>query len=681
MKAHYWMAGLLAAYMPLALAQEVVVLGDSLSDVGQPGWNLKATYAKADGSLNSLYDEHIAKALGGTATASGKGGNIYAYSGGVVVSSNTDTHLVSSRPDPRALQTQLNDYLATGVKADALHIVWGGGNDMAAILTRAQTSASPTAEVLASTNAAAQASAQQWQTLKQAGVDLVVMPTVPNVVYTPSLFQQFGAAAAAGFGQQVNQVAPGQGAIASAAFNQAFQAASARLNAAQQTSQADFDTTRTQVLNDTAAAIYASPLGAALNQAGISQAAFNASLQQQYQSFTSSASAATNQLNSATTSALNQVGGNVVRLDTNTLFSDMLANPAQYGFNNTTGTACSGSIAATLCTPTDQAAADAKLFADGFHPGPKAHQIMADYLLATLQAPADMAALRTLGLQSGAAAADFVRQDSNRNRSNRQPARTLDAVAAYQHDTGGDGGNILHAGAKAQLNDAWQLGLVFSRQDQDQNSGHTRVNAKTNSATAVVRYDAPQWWAGSMMQINDADYSTRRHIRLGQAQLSQQGETGGSSLGAGVFGGHQWQFGQTRLSALADLMMVKGKVHGFAERSGGATQMQFDEQKYTSLRSGIGAEAAYQAGDWQPYAQLRWVKEWRNNNDPMRAGMNGSHFSVAAPADDRSWLNAQLGVQWQPTASPWRAFAAAGHDFARSGHSQTSLQVGVAAQF
>ena len=75
MKAHYWMAGLLAAYMPLALAQEVVVLGDSLSDVGQPGWNLKATYAKADGSLNSLYDEHIAKALGGTATASGKGGN------------------------------------------------------------------------------------------------------------------------------------------------------------------------------------------------------------------------------------------------------------------------------------------------------------------------------------------------------------------------------------------------------------------------------------------------------------------------------------------------------------------------------------------------------------------------------------------------------------------------------
>ena len=275
MKAHYWVAGLLAAYAPLALAQDLVVLGDSLSDVGQPRWNLKATYAKADGSLNSLYDEHIAKALGGTATASGKGGNIYAYSGGVVVGSNSPGTAIQPN---LALQQQVSNYLAAGVKTDALHIVWGGGNDMAAILTRAQASASPTAEVLASTGAAAQASAQQWQTLKQAGVNLVVMPTVPNVVYTPSLFQQFGAAAAAGFGQQVNQVAPGQGAMASAAFNQAFQAASARLNAAQQTSQADFDTTRAQVLNDTAAAIYASPLGAALNQAGISQAAFNASL-------------------------------------------------------------------------------------------------------------------------------------------------------------------------------------------------------------------------------------------------------------------------------------------------------------------------------------------------------------------------------------------------------------------
>ena len=67
MKAHYWIAGILAAYMPLAQAQEVVVLGDSLSDVGQPGWNLKATYAKADGSLNLLYDEYLAQALGGKA--------------------------------------------------------------------------------------------------------------------------------------------------------------------------------------------------------------------------------------------------------------------------------------------------------------------------------------------------------------------------------------------------------------------------------------------------------------------------------------------------------------------------------------------------------------------------------------------------------------------------------------
>lgn len=82
---------------------------------------------------------------------------------------------------------------------------------MAAILERAQSAASPTASVSADTAAAAAESARQWQTLRSAGVDLAVIPNVPNVVYTPTLFQSFGQAAAQGFGAQVEQVAPNMG--------------------------------------------------------------------------------------------------------------------------------------------------------------------------------------------------------------------------------------------------------------------------------------------------------------------------------------------------------------------------------------------------------------------------------------------------------------------------------------
>ena len=123
-------------------------------------------------------------------------------------------------------------------------------------------------------------------------MDLAVIPNVPNVVYTPTLFQSFGSAAAQGFGAQVEQVAPNMGSAATAAFNQAFQAASAALAQTEQQSLADFNQARAAVLANTAAAIYSSPLGQALSAAGISEAAFNANLQTQYQSFAASATSA-----------------------------------------------------------------------------------------------------------------------------------------------------------------------------------------------------------------------------------------------------------------------------------------------------------------------------------------------------------------------------------------------------
>lgn len=182
------------------------------------------------------------------------------------------------------------------------------------------------------------------------------------------------------------------------------------------------------VLANTAAAIYSSPLGQALSAAGISEAAFNANLQTQYQSFAASATSATTLLNSQTTAALNQVGGNIVRIDTDRLFADMLASPERYGLANTTAPACSGSTAQSLCRPADAAQADSRLFADGFHPGPAAHQIMADYIINTLQAPQDMAALRRSVMEQSRNVQDFVREESNRQRSNPQAPHQPDGL-------------------------------------------------------------------------------------------------------------------------------------------------------------------------------------------------------------------------------------------------------------
>ncbi|EGY53336.1 autotransporter domain-containing protein [Neisseria shayeganii] len=721
-----WMALMLAAYTPLALAQEVVIFGDSLSDVGQKGWadhptnlHLKASYLKADGSENLLYGEHVAQALGGNPKAAfpldaaAAPGTNYAHSGGVVVGTNASGSNLPDSNQRVAIDTQIDAYLASGkVNANNLHILWGGGNDMAAILTDAADKLANPAEaqalVLQRTAEAAATSGAQWQRLRAAGVDLVVAPDVPNVLYTPEIQDQYTAAFKTTLSQQVydtlaSSIWTAWGAPRvkrdieskiSAAYNKRLKEA----NLSGQNNLEDFKQARLAILEQVAddfwAAesvypVYASygTYGEMLAAQGYTPESFKDQLTGKYVEFGAAATQATDLLNAQTTQALNQQGGNVVRLAVNQLFTDMLSDPAKYGFSNTLGRACNQATASVLCgeglssanTQAANANPDNLLFADSFHPGPKAHRIMADYLLSTLRAPVDMGGLSETARQNGEAAWDFVREDSNRLRGV-QTGRTLDAVAAYQHSSNDAGGHTVYAGGKARLNPNWQLGVVFSRQEQDRQFGHTRINAKTNSLTSTLRYDAPQWWLGGMVQLNDSDYQTRRSIRLGQADLTQTGETGGTSFGAGVFGGYEWQWGQTKVAALGDLMLLSGKVKGFGERDGGATQMQFGKQSYTSVRSGLGGQAAHRMGDWQPYANLRWVRDWKNHQDPIEAGMNGSRFSLAAPQADRSWLSTRLGVQWQPQNSPWRAFGQLGRDFGRDGGG-TSVQLGVGARF
>lgn len=714
-----WMALILAAYTPLALAQEVVIFGDSLSDVGQKGWadlpapntHLKASYLKADGSENLLYGEQVAQALGGNPKAAfppdanAAAGTNYAHSGGVVVAGNSPKN-VAVNPHV-AMDKQIDTYLASGkANPDHLHILWGGGNDMAAILTDAAGKLANPAEaqalVLQRTAETAAASGAQWQRLQAAGVNLVVAPDVPNVLYTPELMDQFAGA----FAQRLNARIQATGATGSGIVGNGAQRVITRsyakyareAAAAGQANLADFQNQRAEILDKVVEDLWqAAPpfpvswvyntYGEIFSENGVSKESIKTEVSQNYALFASSATQATDLLNAQTTQALNQQGGNVVRLGVNQLFSDMLNDPAKYGFSNTLGRACNQHSATTLCGeglsgPRTQAAnanPDNLLFADSFHPGPKAHRIMADYLLSTLRAPVDMGGLSITARQNGEAAWDFVREDSNRLRG-LHTERSVDAVAAYQHTSTDEGGHTVYAGGKVRFTPNWQLGVVFSRQEQDRQFGDTRINAKTNSLTSTLRYDAPQWWLGGMLQLNDSDYQTNRSIRLGQARLNQSGETGGSSFGAGVFGGYEWQWGQTKVAALGDLMLLSGKVKGFGERDGGATQMQFGKQSYTSVRSGLGAEAAHRIGDWQPYANLRWVRDWKNGNDTVEAGMNGSRFSLSAPQADRSWLSTRLGVQWQPQTSPWRAFGQIGHDFGRDG-SGTSVQVGVAARF
>ncbi|QIM63000.1 hypothetical protein A1D29_06690 [Pasteurellaceae bacterium Orientalotternb1] len=651
------LALIISAFSTTTMAQNVVVFGDSLSDIGQQSWAHKASYYH-NGMANPLYNEMLAQMLGAKIQSSSNGGTNYAYSGGVAVGTNSSYTPIQPNV---VVQKQIENYLAHGVKPADLHIVWSGGNDVAAILQRALSGSNPVGEVLSGSTEAAKATATHWAMLHKAGVETAIFPTVPNVVYTPSLFQQFGQSAAATFRKQAEQFVPAaQAQLVEDAFNRAFTAHLQTLNDGKQKSFADFEQSRLDVLKNTVATLYQSPLGAAL-ASKVNQQAATQLLIQSYLQAAEQAAKATALFNDYTTKALNQIGGNVVRLDVDGLFKELLSQPEAYGLNNTVGVACK-STTTTACT-TPVANADQMLFADSFHPNTIAHQVMADYIYTTLNSPKDMVLLSRLAEHNHDLALNIARNESNRNRLHHQEERTVSAFAQHQRQ---NDGNATFVGLKAQFTPEWQISATVSQQKQQAKLGSVTADSKTKSFNTTLRYDAPKWWVGTGVQVSSDDYKTQRSVKLGLAHHAQQAETSGATVSAAVFGGYEWQFNNNVIAAISDITYSQNKIAAFGEQNVGSTRLEFAEQKYNDLKTGIGAEYRFQGEQFQPFVSARWIKDWSNKAQKLGVHLNGSPFKVALPETDRSWLNFQAGVNYQFAKLPLDLTAYIGQDVGRN---------------
>ncbi|GJJ80262.1 lipase [Pasteurella canis] len=679
MKINKLFCALLCSLSTASLAQDIVVFGDSLSDMGQTNWNKKASYLNADGKYHFLYNEYLAQALGGKLTSSTQGGSSYAYSGGVIVGTNNER--TNQQPN-LALQNQVNTYLNTPVKKEALHILWAGGNDLATVLANAVTKKTPEEKqtyVLGSINQMAQTMAQQWGALQQAGVTQIIAPTIPNVTYTPEFFDKLGEAA----GAQIQSKS--YGLIKQSDFVANFKGAVEQMLSRATLNTQEFELHRIKTLEKAAEDFYNSRAWytkLALSAAGYNAKSIAETLINEYKEIVQQAAQATALLNASITSALNQVGGNIVRIDTDGLLKDMIARPAEYGLNNTTTVVCKDSTAdpnKAACRPTDQTLASQRLFADSFHPGPTAHKAMSDYILNVLQTPKDMGILTQIVQQQTELALDFIRLESNRNRLMRQTEQTVGTLVAYQKQ---NQGHSLHIGAKVQFNPQWQLAVVASQQKQDLQNGLVHVDTKNRILSTALRYDADNWWLGSAIQVNNTKLATDRAAYIGNSTHYQSGETEAESLSMGLFAGYEWKVENVEVAFIADIYKTKTDLAAFSERNQGITQMQFESRSEKSLRSGVGIDLRYHATTWQPYVTTRWVKEWDNDKPIVKASLNGSTFATKLAQQDKAWLNIMAGFQFKPINSGLYANLGFSRDLGRKDNlSKTTFQAGIGLEF
>lgn len=638
---------------PAQAYDQLYVFGDSLSDTGNNG---RFTY---DSNQHLLYDEILGQRIGAALMASDNEGNNYAAGGGVAVP--------GLNPADNT-QDQVQSYLARvngQADGEGLYIHWIGGNDLAAAAMNPVT-----APEVAYTSAAAAAS--QVRSLLNAGAGTVIVPTVPNIGSTPQLMELII--------QQA--LGPVQGA--------AIQAAYARLNTLATPDNASRQEAIHQALSAAAQFGSINPLV---------QQAIAAQLIAAFDTFSAQAGQLTDFYNQSEDRLLAQGGGNIVRVDINKLFSEAIANPGQFGFTNTAGMACPAGVSSAVCNSAMPGfnSEQSYLFADHFHPSPQAHQLIADYMQAVLDGPAQAVALN----QATAAFARDSRATLDSRfqqlRSGGNPQGSLGVFGGYagQHydysanKVAGDGNATTHnltVGVDYQLSDEWLIGaLVSGSNDDQQPSSRYEYKARGlmfSAFSALTLFE--QGWVNADLHYARVNYDDiRRSMQLGSLTRTETGDTDGKQWGARVTAGYDLPLtSYLTTGPMAQFAWDYSNVSGYSENGDDSTAMRFNDQTYHSQIMALGWRLDTQLGRFNPYAEVSYQHQF--GDDVYRAGgglkSTQTSFTRDSAGQDNNWVDVTLGAN-MPLTEQVAAFATVSQTGGLSSGEQFMYNVGVSARF
>ncbi|GAB3027645.1 autotransporter domain-containing protein [Oleiagrimonas citrea] len=401
---------------------------------------------------------------------------------------------------------------------------------------------------------------------------------------------------------------------------------------------------------------------------------------------------------------LSDQGLNIIPVDTYSLFSEVIGNPQAYGFSNVTDAACGLTSTSLQCGPQGSGlpytypdgAQDSYLFADGVHPTTAAHRLLAQYVVAEINAPRQISLLAEAPLASSAAhlrtvrtnALDSLNASSSRlfanvTYGNQNFDATDSSPKTHSNNVNLTLGVTAPAGNHVSLGVA--LGVSHNRADVSGNHGGYKLNSV--QGTGFAMYHAGGGYFGGYMGFAQLDYNdVQRRFQLGAMQRTEAARTDGSQLFTGLMGGYDFHAGSLRTGPFARLEWQKIKVNGFQEFSGDSSAMWFDAQSRFSMQQTLGWRLR---GDWvvgeltmHPYAEVSWTHDQRADPRKVEAGligMNGS-FALTGFVPDKSWANADLGImtEFSPTTSGWIGYQGR---FADSNQKINSFNMGLKINF
>ncbi len=381
--------------------------------------------------------------------------------------------------------------------------------------------------------------------------------------------------------------------------------------------------------------------------------------------------------NGALNQGLAALGEGIIPINAFGLVNEVIANPGLYGFTNVTAVACR-TPSALVCTPATLVAPNANnlyLFADGVHPTGAAHALLANVVIATIEAPSLLSMASEAPVQIAYDHSYALEEAFYADTVEGREAGSIRAFGTMRYsdsDYTGDtfspqtdsDGFTATLGTSYKAGETWTLGAALSLSNHDYEPTGGRIGAKGAMVSAFVAANFGGFYLKGGVSGGSTNLDIQRDIPTGPSVRTESGETDarhvGAEFGLGyVFSGDLIQHGPFARVNWQDIT-----IGDYREDSLFSTAMQFGEISRESLIARVGYQLSANAADGRlrPYARVSYNQQDETDAVQVTAGsttMNG-RFTLPGFTPSEDWIDASFGISYSfgESASWFAAYSA-----------------------
>lgn len=369
--------------------------------------------------------------------------------------------------------------------------------------------------------------------------------------------------------------------------------------------------------------------------------------------------------NATLNGGLATLGDGIIPINVFGLVEEIRTNPGEYGFTNVTGVAClSGGLpmSSVQCGPANYVNPTANqtyFFADGVHPSGAGHALLADVVLATIVAPGQVSLAGELPLQVYDDHSGAIRQAIFDNKVGGMEVGESRGFfnaqfGSQDYDAGinapalSTNSNTFTGGFEYRHSERLSFGAAISLGGSNGDFAGGDIDGQEVLGSLFATANFGNGYFGGALSLGSSSIDINRSFFIGPSLRVEEGNASASHKAFELSGGYL--FGDTvRHGPFASATWQRVGVEAFAENSGSATSMRYEEFDRDSLIGRIGYQLQGKFGDdhaIRPSLRVAYASESEDQATRVTAGstsMNGQ-FTMDGYLPSDNWIEADLGL-------------------------------------